>query len=111
METEKKIQVNTTLLIVCCCFLTALCTIGVGYHIYQPPPSQQQQQNVYIGNDRHMTNINTANIDELKQLPGIGDKKAQLIISNRPYKTIYELKSINGIGDDTFSKIEEVIEP
>jgi competence ComEA-like helix-hairpin-helix protein len=44
-------------------------------------------------------NINTATEAELDTLPNIGPARAKLIIANRPYKSVDELKKIAGIGD------------
>lgn len=57
-------------------------------------------------------NINTATIDELMTLSGIGESKAKSIIKYReetPFKTIEELKNVQGIGDNLFAQIKENI--
>lgn len=58
-------------------------------------------------------NINTATIDELDTLDGIGVKTAEKIINYRetksPFKTIDELKNIEGIADKLFDKIKDRI--
>lgn len=57
--------------------------------------------------------INTASIEELMTLTGIGEAKAKDIIAyrekNGPFKTIEDLKNVSGIGDSVFAKIKENI--
>ena len=43
-------------------------------------------------------NINTANLEELQTLPGIGPARARLIVSNRPYQSVDDLAKLQGIG-------------
>jgi competence ComEA-like helix-hairpin-helix protein len=43
-------------------------------------------------------NINTATIEELQALPGIGPAKARLIVANRPYQRVEDLAKLQGIG-------------
>lgn len=57
-------------------------------------------------------NLNTASLEELETLPGIGNTRALEIISYRektPFKNIEEIKNISGIGEKTYEKIKEKI--
>lgn len=58
-------------------------------------------------------NINTATLSELDTLPGIGQTYAQRIIdyrnTNGPFKNIEEVKNVKGIGDKTFEKFKDKI--
>ena len=57
--------------------------------------------------------INTATIDELQKIPGIGASKANDIISyrekNGSFNTIEDIKQVSGIGDALFEKIKDNI--
>ncbi|NLI76320.1 MAG: hypothetical protein GX442_07760 [Candidatus Riflebacteria bacterium] len=46
--------------------------------------------------------LNTATLDQLKDLPGIGEKRARAILENRPFKTIYDLAKIQNFGRKLF---------
>jgi len=59
------------------------------------------------GNTR--VNINTATVEELDKLPGIGPEKAQRIIEGRPYAAPEDLKKVPGIGEATFAKLKDLI--
>jgi competence protein ComEA len=50
-------------------------------------------------------NINRAELKELQTLPNIGPIRAQKIINKRPYRDIYELSKVLGIGKVTMEKI------
>lgn len=58
-------------------------------------------------------NINTATAKELTKLSGIGDSKAQAIVSYREehgsFTAIEDIKKVQGIGEGLFSRIAESI--
>ncbi|RCK80088.1 MAG: hypothetical protein OZSIB_3592 [Candidatus Ozemobacter sibiricus] len=46
--------------------------------------------------------LNTATLDQLKDLPGIGEKRARAILEHRPFKSIYDLAKIERHGRKLF---------
>lgn len=58
-------------------------------------------------------NINQADLTQLQQLSGIGEKKAQSIIDyrneNGSFKTIEDLAKVTGIGEKTVEKLRDSI--
>lgn len=59
-------------------------------------------------------NINTANLSQLQQLNGIGEKKAQQIIAyrqkNGQFKSVEDLMQVSGIGEKTFAALKDQLE-
>ncbi len=57
--------------------------------------------------------INSAGVEELKTLPGIGEAKAKDIVNyretNGPFQSIEDITKVSGIGDSTFAQIKENI--
>lgn len=51
--------------------------------------------------------LNSASKEDLMKLPGIGDKKADLIIQNRPFKSVEDVMKIKGIKEGIFAKIKD----
>lgn len=56
-----------------------------------------------------LININSASLEELDSLPGIGPVTASKIIQNRPYNSIDEILSKKAVTSKVFEKIKEKI--
>lgn len=70
-------------------------------------------KNENTAKDSSKININTATLEELDKLPGVGEATANKIISHREengqFKTIEDIKNVNGIGDKKFENMKELI--
>ena len=56
-----------------------------------------------------LVDINSASVDQLKALPGIGDKYAAKIVAGRPYANKTQLTSKGIIPDATYKKVSKLI--
>ena len=60
-----------------------------------------------------LLNLNTATIDQLETLPGIGRKTAERIIEYRTksgsFKRIEDLMNVKGIGEKSFLKLKPLV--
>ena len=60
-----------------------------------------------------LISINTASKEELMKLPGIGESKANTIITYRAehgeFKNIEDIKNVSGIGDSIYNQIKDLI--
>lgn len=70
----------------------------------------QQSSSIEQGGQRDQkVNINKATIEDLRKIPGIGEKRAQEILDARDskggFKSIDDLLTISGIGQKTLEKI------
>ena len=53
---------------------------------------------------------NTATVDEIMLLPGVGEVLAERIVEGRPYKSVEDLRRVPGIGEKVFARIEDSLQ-
>ena len=75
--------------------------------------SQATQSNASNSKENKKVNLNKASLEELKQVKGLGAKRAQDIIDHREtngkFKSVDELKKVSGIGAKTIEKLKEYV--
>lgn len=86
-------------------------SVADGQQIYIPAKDEVIAPAEDTGTE--LVNINKASMDELMTLPGIGQSKAEAIISYREsggrFETIEDIMNVSGIKDAAFNKIKELI--
>ena len=91
-----------------------------GMQIYVPAEGEEASLPLPVAtapagtsNSGDLVNINTAGLEELDTLPGIGPSTAQNIIdyreSNGPFETLEEIMDVPGIGEAKFNQIKDLI--
>jgi competence protein ComEA len=75
-------------------------------HMLSENGEEEQKTNQ---NKESLISINSAESKSLETLPGIGEKRAEDIISNRPYSSINELISKEVLTQNQFDSIKELI--
>lgn len=81
--------------------------------VSDPAPLARSSDGVDVTNTGGLVNINTANLEELDTLPGIGPSTAQKILDYRDengrFNTIEELMNVSGIGEAKFGSVKDMI--
>jgi competence ComEA-like helix-hairpin-helix protein len=89
---------------------------GMGFDLDAPGQIQMSQEiapasdlPTSLSSPRGKVDINTASLEQLKAISGIGEKKAQAILAGRPYRSIYDLSKIKGFGVKFVDRISDQI--
>jgi DNA uptake protein ComE-like DNA-binding protein len=53
---------------------------------------------------------NTATVDEIMLLPGVGEVLAERIVEGRPYKSVQDLRRVPGIGEKVFAELKDSLQ-
>lgn len=95
------------------------------YYIYSEGEERENNQDDFINkesnfklkieeNNDKKININRASINELMDIPGIGEVRAKSIVEfrkkNNGFKSVEELKKITGIGEKTYDKLSHLVD-
>jgi DNA uptake protein ComE-like DNA-binding protein len=71
---------------------------------------ERELQEAFGTNAGQPIDPNTATVDEIMLLPGVGEVLAERIVEGRPYKTIDDLRRVPGVGDKVFAKLKESLQ-
>lgn len=76
----------------------------------EPLPAPAHAGSVLAETDGGKVNINTATVEQLMALPGVGEVTAQAIITHRethgPFRDVGQLQQVKGIGPAKFAALE-----
>lgn len=86
-----------------------LLTLTANQCLAQTQPAPEVTKASAAAHNMQKVNINTATLDQLDAIPGLGKKKAQAVLDyiaeNGPIKDQAQLTQVKGIGDKLAAKI------
>jgi DNA uptake protein ComE-like DNA-binding protein len=102
METKRKLSWLTF----AACVASLVLSLGAGLGATCSGVALAQTKAAAQGN---LVDINTASLDQLKALPGVGDTYAQKIVNGRPYAKKSDLLQKKILPSATYRKISSMI--
>ncbi len=94
------------------CFIIIFSAVKC-FPINAHPYKTYNSNTIFLQQLDNKVNINTAPINVLMKLQGIGEAKATLIIEyrqkNKGFSSVDEIKNVYGIGDKIFNSIKDKI--
>ena len=87
----------------------ALMMLIVGGSLAGPAQAQSSQTAAKAASASTLVDLNSASLDQLKALPGIGDAYAQKIVNGRPYAKKTDLVQKKIIPEATYKKIASLV--
>ena len=94
-------------LVVALVFVTGLAGLPAAWaQATKPAPAKEE---IKKAPKHELVDLNSASVEDLKNVPGIGDAYAKKIVDGRPYKRKDELKTKKIVPDATYDKIKEHI--
>lgn len=77
------------------------------------PPEASEEEHPDSLLEGEVIEINTAGLEDLQRLPGIGEKRAQAIVDYReehgPFQSVDELDNVDGIGEGILSGLRDYV--
>ncbi len=74
-------------------------------------PTRRSGEPAVVGAPLPVININSASLQQLESLPGIGPALARRIVAGRPYRTVDELLRVSGIGEKLLRRLRPLVVP
>jgi competence protein ComEA len=71
---------------------------------------EQELQSAFGTSAGQPIDPNTATVDEIMLLPGVGEVLAERIVEGRPYKSIDDLRRVPGVGEKVFARLKDSLQ-
>jgi len=95
-----------SLIFLCCIFTLGVFTTFTSSALPEQPDGPKLQMDIH-GFATNMVEINTASLQQLDEIMGVGPVIGQRIIDARPFSSVDDLLRVNGIGQITLQKMKD----